>query len=316
MGLSPYEYRAAWTLARAADLSGNPTLECQELETSAALWPAHSDLQRMIGLKFWERGERLRAATCLRRAFTQEPASVETVLEDIWRAGLTLPDYEALLPPLAPAYSIYAGSLLKRGFWKEALQAFDKGVPQGSSNWQWYDYFAAHLAEVGQWGIEAKIRDRRLSIKSDAWAYGASAHAWLKLGALERALERVLTATRIDPSNAQWFALRGEIQLAKGDRVAALEAYTSACTLAPTELQWRFARGLVELEDQAYVAAAEDLQEVLLSHPKHREATLGLARALAGQGKIPTSRLLLDEWLKEQPDDGAAKALRDILPHQ
>src|SRR4029079_13152929 len=123
------------------------------------------------------------------------------------------------------------------------------------------------------------------------------------LGAQDRALERAVTASRVDPSNAQWAGLRGEILQAKGDRVGAVEAYTMACGLAPTELEWRLQRGLVELADRTFESAAADLQEVLRSRPKDRRAALGLARALAGQGQTSSARILLDDWLRKEPGD-------------
>jgi Flp pilus assembly protein TadD len=151
-------------------------------------------------------------------------------------------------------------------------------------------------------------------MKSDAWAHGASARAWLKLGAHDRALERVVTASRIDPSNPAWPGLRGAILESKGDRVGAVEAYTAACALAPSDLEWRLSRGVVELADKTYAAAADDFREVLRSRPNDRPAALGLARSLAGLGQAPSARIVLGDWLRKHPEDGEAASLRDSLP--
>ena len=209
---------------------------------------------------------------------------------------------------------MYAGELAKRGLWKESMEAFERGIPGNDpANAIWFDYFAGQLRVAGQWGLEATVRDRRLALKSSAWAYGASAEAWLKLGAHEQALERARTAQRVDPANGAWPGLRGTILEAKGDRLGAVEAYTAACALAPSELEWRLRRGLVEVAEKTYAAATADLQEVVRSRPQDRRAILGLARALAGQGQAARARILLDDWLRRNPGDGEAAALRDGL---
>ena len=307
LGLSPYDYEAAWSLARM-------TQDPARLQTAADLWPAHPDIQREAGLVFWERGDGARSAACLHRLFVQEPLAVPGVMDEVWSKERPLAEFEALVPPAAPARAAFAGWLAARGLWKESLEAFDRGVAAEPANAPWFDYYAAQLAAAGQWGLEATVRDRRLAVKSDAWAHGASAQAWLRLGASDRALERVVTAQRVDPSNAQWPGLRGAILEAKGDRVGAVEAYTAACGLAPSELEWRLRRGLVELADKTYAAAADDFRAVLRSRPQDRSAALGLARSLAALGQAASARIQLDDWLRKHPEDAEAAALREALP--
>ena len=271
-------------------------------------------MQREAGLTFWERGDGATAAKCLHRMFVQEPGAVAGVMDEIWSKERPLADFEALVPPTAPARAVYAGWLAKRGKWKEAQEAFDRGVAAEPANAPWFDFYASELGGVGQWGLEATVRDRRLAVKSDAWAHGAAATAWLRLGAHDRALERAVTASRVDPSNAAWPGLRGAILESKGDRIGAVEAYTAACGLAPSDLDWRLRRGAVELADKTYAAAADDFREVLRSRPNDRTAALGLARSLAGLGQTSSARIALDDWLRKHPDDGEAASLRDALP--
>ena len=221
---------------------------------------------------------------------------------------------EALVPPLPPARAVYAGWLAKRGMLKESGEAFDRGVAATTANAPWFDYYAAQLGAIGQWGLEASVRDRRLAAKSDAWAHGASAQAWLRLGAFDRALERAVTASRVDPANAQWPGLRGAILEAKGDRVGAVEAYTAASSLAPSDLDWRLRRAVVELAEKTYASAADDFRAVLRSRPQDRVAALGLARSLAGSGQTSSARMALDDWLRKHSDDAEAAALREGLP--
>jgi Flp pilus assembly protein TadD len=205
---------------------------------------------------------------------------------------------------------MYAGALAKRGHWEQAAEAFARGPVDAAG----CDYFASTLEAAGQWGLEAAVRERRLALKSDAWAHAASASAWLKLGALDRALERARTASRVDPTNARWAGLRAAILDARGERTAAVEAWTEACALAPAELEWRLGRGFTELADKTYVAASEDFREVLKSWPEDRRATFALVQALAGQNQAASARILVDDWLRKHPDDGGAKALREELP--
>jgi len=288
LGFSPYDHEAAW--------------DAGEIAVAADLWPADPNVQREAGLRAWEKGDKDRAAVCFKRLFTTAPELVDGVMTETGREG-----FEALLPPLPTARAMYAGALAKRGLWKESAEAFERG-PVDSAG---CDYFASQLEAGGQWGLEASVREKRLTLRSDAWAHAAAARAWLKLGWHDRALERATTATRIDPTQAQWPALRGAILAEKGDRLAAVEAYTQALSLAPAELEWKIRRGFVELADKTYASAADDFQSVLKSRPKDRTVTMGLAQALMGQDLLPSARVLLDEWLSKHPDDAEAAALRE-----
>jgi cytochrome c-type biogenesis protein CcmH/NrfG len=124
-----------------------------------------------------------------------------------------------------------------------------------------------------------------------------------------------LTASRIDPSNAQWSGLRAAILVEKGDGTGAVEALTQAIARSPSDLEWRLRRAEVELADKTYVAAADDYQTVLKSKPDDRRVVLGLARALIGQDLGPSARVLLDEWMRKHPEDGEAAALRENIKH-
>jgi O-antigen ligase/tetratricopeptide (TPR) repeat protein len=288
LGFSPYDHEAAWNAG--------------EHDIAADLWPADPNVQREAGLLAWDRGDRERAAVCFHRLFQTVPAQVDGVMDDIGVDG-----FEPLLPPTPQARSQYCAALAKRGLWKEASAAFEKGPVDARG----CDVFAAALEAKGQWGLEAAVREKRLSMKSDAWAHAAASRAWLKLGWLDRALERALTASRIDPSNAQWSGLRAAILVEKGDGTGAVEALTQAIALSPSDLEWRLRRAEVELADKTYVAAADDYQTVQKSKPDDRRVVLGLARALAGQNLGPSARILLDEWLRKHPEDGEAAAFRD-----
>lgn len=300
LGLTPYDHALAWEAARA---SGDPA----KFETAAALFPAHPALQREAGLGFWEHGDLKRAGVCFRRLFEQKPEEVDTVLAEIHDPARPPSDYEALLPGTPEAAARLAAFLLRSGDWAGAMGVFERG--RGASA-PAHDFFAAALQQAGQWGLEARVRDLRLEAASDGWAHAAAAEAWRRLGVWDRALERALTAERIEPSNAAWSALKGEILLAKGDGLSALEALTEASRKAPAELNYRLRRAELALGERTFQAAADDFREVLRSRPGERRALLGLARALLGLGQKDAARVLLDEWLARNPKDVEAERLR------
>ncbi|HZE98411.1 MAG TPA: O-antigen ligase family protein [Planctomycetota bacterium] len=291
LGFSPYDHEAAW--------------EAGEVSVAADLWPADPNVQREAGLLAWEMDDRARAAVCFKRLFETVPSAVDGVMAETGLEG-----FEAMLPPVPAARAMYASALADRGLWKEAGLAFERGPVDAAG----CDYFASRLQSAGQWGLEASVREKRLSLRSDAWAHAAASRAWLNLGWHERALERAVTASRIDPVNAGWAGLRAEILAAKGDRRAAVEAYTQALGLAPAELEWRVRRAEVELADRTYASAADDFEAALKSRPGDRRLAMGLARALAGQGLAPSAGVLLDDWLRRHPDDAEARDLRSALP--
>ena len=291
LGFSPYDHEAAWDKG--------------EIALAADLWPAEPNVQREAGLIAWEKGDRPRAAVCFKRLFETAPEAIDGVMAETGREG-----FDALLPARPGAYAMYAGALAQRGLWKEAAEAFERGPADAAG----CDYFASRLEAAGQWGLEAAVRERRLQLRSDAWAHAAAARAWQKLGWLDRALERATTACRIDPTNPSWPGLRGDILGEQGERLRAVEAYTQALALAPADLEWKVRRAYVELADKTYKSAADDFEAALKSRPRDRRLVLGLAQALAGQDLFPSARVLLDEWLARNPGDAEAKSFRDALP--
>jgi tetratricopeptide (TPR) repeat protein len=320
-GLSPYDHRVAWMRARVAQKRGDEAGTDRRFLVAADLWPAHPDVQREAGLWFWEAfeeegdpGYRERAARCLRRLFLQQPAAVGGVMAEIWDPERAVPDYEELLPAEGPGRAEpaahLAGFLARKGRWKEGMELFDRA---GSGRARAHDVFAEALAAVGQWGLEATVREKRLTIQSDAWAYAACARAWLRLGENERAQERASMAARIEPDGANWHAIRAQALRARGDRMAAVEAWTEAIRRAPRELSHRMSRGLLYEELELHGPAADDFQEVLRSRPDDRAAVVGLSRAMAAQGEAAGARRVLDAWLSRHPEDAEIRRLKDSI---
>jgi O-antigen ligase/tetratricopeptide (TPR) repeat protein len=316
LAVSPYDYRLAWFYARAAQRRGDALEADRRFERAADLWPADLALQREAGLYFWEAGQAglSRAARCLNRAFEQDPEEVSRVMEEIWPEHRPTPDYLALLPEEPLCHAVFAAFLVRKGETTLGAQVFERGCPDTAAQAPAYDLFAAALGEAGQWGIQALILDRRLKAKSDASAYAASATAWFKLGAFDRALEQAKFACRIDPGRADWHALLAAVLRAKGERLAAAESYSEALVLSPMNLDYRGARGGTYLELRMFEPALKDFQEVLRSRPQDRGVILGLAQAMAGVGKTDAARILLEDYLRKAPEDAEAEALRKSLP--
>jgi Flp pilus assembly protein TadD len=320
-GLSPYDHRVAWMRARAAQRRGDREETDRRFLLAADLWPAHPDVQREAGLWFWEafededdRGYLERAARCLARLFLQQPGAVTGVMAEVWDPGRAAEDYEALLPRPEPGRAEpaahLAGFLARKGRWREGMDLFDRA---GARSARAHDVFAEALAAVGQWGLEATVREKRLAIQSDAWAYAAGARAWLRLGEHSRALEMASTAARIEPQSADWHALRAQALRARGDRVAAAEAYTVAIRCAPMEISHRMNRGYVYAELGLHEPASEDFREVLRSRPDDCAAAVGLSRGLSGLGLPVEARRVLDAWLSRHPEDAEIQRLRDLI---
>ncbi len=305
LGWAPYDHTVAWQVARA---SGDPV----KFETAAALFPAHPDIQRESGLAFWGAGDAARAAACLKRLFAQSPGDVETILDQIYDPARPIADYEALLPGTSAAAAHLTAYLALQGDWKTAMDVWERLVR--SDEPAPHDYLAAALRQMGQWGLEARVRERRLEARTDAWALGACAEAWLRLDVLDRALERAAGAERIAPADGRWSAMKAEILVAKGDLLAAYEAYTEALTRGPAELEYRLRRGELAARQRTWESAAEDFREVLRSRPDERRAVLGLARALIGLTQKESAKILLDEWLSRHPQDAEAEQLRASHP--
>jgi len=306
LALSPYNHRAAWILARATD-------EPDRYQTAADLWPAHAELQKDVGLRFWEFGDKARAARSLRRLFEQRPGEVEPVLKGLWRRDLPVADYEALLPDVPAAWGAYAGFVVAKGKWREGLDAFRRGVPETPANAPVFDAFAVRLEAAGQWGMSASILDRRLKVKSDPAAQGRAARAWAKLEAWDRALEAARMARRTDPLNVEWVVLEADVLRAGKELEKSLEAYMEAVRLAPLEVSVLEKRAALYGEMKLWSSAADDWKAALKSRPGDREASLGLAQALLQSNDRIEARRVLEDVLRRYPGDGAAQGLLESL---
>ena len=306
LAISPYNHRAAWILARATD-------EPDRYATAAELWPAHAGLQQDVGLRFWELGDKARAARSLRRLFEQRPSEVEPVLKGLWRRDAPLADYEALLPESPSAWGAYAGFVVAKGKWREGLDAFRRGVPETPASAPVFDAFAVRLEAAGQWGMSASILDRRLKVKSDPAAQGRAARAWAKLEAWDRALDAARMARRTDPLNVEWVVLEADVLRSGKELEKALEAYMEAVRLAPLEVGILLKRAALYGEMKLWSSAADDYKAALKSRPGDRDASIGLVQALVASNDRSEARRVLEDVLRRNPGDAGATSLLESL---
>ncbi len=313
LGLSPYGHEAA--RARALEAVKRKDLaEADRWFASASdLWPAHPDLQEEAGLWFWSRGDLGRSSVPFKRLFEQLPGEVDGVLHRIWDPAQPPARYEALLPgnPLCTAY--LAAFLVRQGDWVRGMEVFERGCPLVPESVAGYDAMGDALSAVGQWGLEAVIRDRRLELLSHGEAYAASARAWQRLGSLDRALERSRNACRVDPVNARLVALKADVLSARGERAAAIEALTQALSMAGADPGWRASRASLCVSMKMYGVAIDDYKALLRTRPSDRGLTFALAQAQAASGDLASARRTMDAFLALHPADGEAHAYRKSL---
>lgn len=319
--LSPYQFQAAWVLAKSEELQEREDLAAGRYGVAADLWPAHPGLQRDVGLWFWDRWVRTqekpqydRAVRSLQRLFIQKPREVAAVMQEIWQESRPLEEYAGLLPPERPAaVASLASFLASKGRWKAAQELFDRSVPAVRENTAAFDLFADALRDAGQWGLEAMLRDRRLEIYTDPRPVAASAEAWARLGAWDRALERASQACRIDPASTEWVILKADLYRQSGHPDKALESYVLAVQQSPLDVGLLFKRAALYSEMAMHGEAAQDYRQILRSKSGDRQAVFGLARALAAANDPRGARRALDEYLGKNPGDAEAAALRARL---
>jgi tetratricopeptide (TPR) repeat protein len=303
LSVSPYEFRAARVLAASAQARGEVAAADRWFEKASDLWPAHPGLQRDAGFWFWDRGDLARSGKAFHRLFAQQPGAVSGVMEELWDPARKLEDFEAVVPRDARAYAAFASFLVRRGRWEDAAKVFERGCPVVAENAACFDEFADALSSVGQWGLEAVVRDRRLELRTDAAGCAAAARAWSKLGAHDQALRHATAATRMDPAGPLWFALKAEVLGAKGDRLEAIECWTEALSLSGSDSSWRLNRAALYTALDMHAAAADDYQWLFRLRPSDRGILLALSRSLVASGQKEVAASLLDRYLSEKPDD-------------
>lgn len=305
---SPYDAIASAVQARLAERRGDFDLAATRLETACDLWPANPDFQRDAAAWFAAHGRTAPADAAFRRFFEQRPSAVAS----------TIPPSDPVAPwlprlPTPRARAAFAAHLARAGRWQDAADVFAAGVPAEPAFVPDFDTLAAAFHHAGQWGLEAALRSRRLSIQSSPDAHAAAAAAWARLQAWDPALLHARIAVRSDPANADWQARLGDILDAKGETMEAIAALTEAVRLRPNDTALRLKRAGMYRRAKMYGFAVDDYREVVKQAPQSREGAMGLAGALADGGQRAEAVAALDSWNDAHPGDAAALQMRDGL---
>lgn len=151
---------------------------------------------------------------------------------------------------------------------------------------------AANRAEVKKLGNpggelgEVRYRKAIARLKRTKPAYKAydEARAALEKGKLDTALAKVNKAIRIEPKEASFYSLRGEIKVAKDRDKAALKDLDRAVVLNPDYYRPLLVRGMARREVGALKGANRDLERSVALLPT-AEGYYGLGRVAQLSGK-------------------------------
>ncbi|MCC6740679.1 MAG: tetratricopeptide repeat protein, partial [Planctomycetia bacterium] len=230
----------------------------------------------------------------------------------------TIPPADPVAPwlprrPTPRAHAAFAAHLARAGRWQDAADVVAAGVPAEPPVVADFDALAAAFHHAGQWGLEAALRSRRLSIHSSPDAHAAAAAAWARLQAWDPALLHARIAVRSDPANPDWQARLGDILDAKGETMEAIAALTEAVRLRPNDTALRLKRAGVYRSAKMYGFAVDDYREVVKQAPRSREGAMGLAGALAESGNRVEALAAIETWVEAHPQDDGARQARDRM---
>ncbi len=134
-------------------------------------------------------------------------------------------------PRSASAWVLRAECLRSLGRWEEAVESAGTAIACDGS-WSWaYVVRAKALRQKGD--LEAALADTRAAEKArpDAYARGWRAEILRKAGRLKEALADISAASALQPSNAWFLALRGQIQCELGAKDKGLADLAEAMRL-------------------------------------------------------------------------------------
>lgn len=145
--------------------------------------------------------------------------------------------------------------------------------------------------------------DEALKLKP---GYGAAVllQARLKAGAgeLEEALRLVDGLIASEPGNAHAFMLRGDLLMAKDDRVAARAAFEKALTLRSELARAHTALITMHLAANDLDAATKQLEAMRKVLPRHPDTLVFDAQMMLGKGQYKEAQALLQKGLRAMPD--------------
>ena len=155
----------------------------------------------------------------------------------------------------------------KQGNFAEAYRDFSRLIRIDT---EWSEGYARRALAAGQLGsYHAAIDDLNKAIDLDPRTQYFCWRGWIwsEKAELERAIQDLSEAVRLDPKNTKAYLARGFIWRQKGSIDQALADFTEAIRLSPSDPSIRIYRGMIWVEEENKTKALEDFNAVIQANP-------------------------------------------------
>jgi len=188
---------------------GKTTLAKRELERAAALAPANSTLNFVLGLQFFREGKFTLSRTYLQRAHDIQPVSTQIYL----LLGVACGDDREV---------------------EQATKLLHEAIEQHGSSFAAHYALGRFQAAEDNWSDALAHFKQALAAKPCAEAHYVMSFTLARLGRLRTALKHINKAIEIDENYAAAFQLLGFIQEQSGEAKLAHKAFATAIALGTT----------------------------------------------------------------------------------
>jgi tetratricopeptide (TPR) repeat protein len=124
------------------------------------------------------------------------------------------------------------------------------------------------------------------------------------------AFELLARWEKLEPNNPVVYYTLGEIHEQLRNKAKAVEAFQEVLRITPDDAEARQKCGKLLLDDKRPDEALSQFEWLIQHFPQNRTARLGLARCKVALGELDQGQRLLDEVLREDPDEPDALAER------
>lgn len=164
---------------------------------------------------------------------------------------------------------------------------------------------------------EAAFQRAILAEPQSPFAYLEAAEAALERGEPHRAVERLVAATRLMPSEVELWVALAEAHQAAGELTLAEAALVQACGLAPSDASLLERRFALAFDSGRFEDAIALGRRLLQLDPRSTEYPLMLGQALAHAGRPDEARPHLEEAARvDRESPGPLQALAELAYQQ
>ncbi len=302
------------TVARNQDYASEVTIWAD----TAAKRPESARAHNNLGQGLYRAGRKSEAERAYRRALELRPDYADphynlgVLLADRDEREAAISSYETALR-LQPAYpqaeNNLGNVLVAAGRAEEALAHYARalewkpGFAEAENNW------GNACLSLGRLEEAKRHLSRALELRPVyPEAHYNLGNARAADGAMEAALQHYRTALEQDPAYAAAHVNAGNALLALGRTDDALQSYRAALARQPGFLDARLNLGLALADLNRWDEAVTELSAVVDVAPDHARARRALAFGLVQVGRQNDARLHYREYLRQQPEDGEARA--------